>query len=74
MDKAALRAVLAWAADRYEECLGRAPEAEAARRYLASRGLTPETIRRFRLGIEKADNVKVKRILLATILATAGVP
>jgi DNA primase len=49
-DKAALRAVLAWAADRYEECLGRSAEAEAARRYLASRGLAPETIRRFRLG------------------------
>ncbi|HUE79984.1 MAG TPA: M20/M25/M40 family metallo-hydrolase [Sphingomicrobium sp.] len=26
------------------------------------------------IGIEKADNVKLKRILLATILATAGVP
>ena len=53
-DKAALRAALAWAADRYEDCLARAPEAEAARRYLASRGLTVETIRRFRLGFAPA--------------------
>jgi DNA primase len=54
-DKAAIHAVLAWAADRYRHCLTRAPEAEAARRYLDSRGLAAATIERFRLGYAPAS-------------------
>jgi len=54
-DKAAIHAVLAWAADRYRHCLLHGPEAEAARRYLAGRGLTAETSERFRLGYAPAS-------------------
>lgn len=41
---------LAWAEDEYHRTLLLAPEAEPARRYLAERGITQESIRRFRLG------------------------
>lgn len=47
--KTQLRAV-AWAEDQFHRCLLEEPEAEAARRYLAERGIEPETIRRFHLG------------------------
>jgi DNA primase len=49
-DKAALRSVMSWAADRFRDCLRSAPEAAPARDYLRSRGLTPATIERFELG------------------------
>jgi DNA primase len=49
-EKAAIFAALAWAADRYRDCLRGAPESKAAREYLASRGLTPQTVETFRLG------------------------
>ena len=49
-DKAALRSVMAWAAQRFCDCLRSTPEAAAARDYLHSRGLTPATIDRFQLG------------------------
>jgi len=42
--------VLQWAENAYHRCLLEAPAAETARQYLSSRGLTDETIRRFRLG------------------------
>ena len=42
----ALEAAIAW----YREVLLRAPQAEAARLYLAERGLTPETLERFGVG------------------------
>lgn len=41
---------LAWAEVEYHRTLLLAPEAEAARRYLAERGITHDSIRRFRLG------------------------
>jgi DNA primase len=43
-------AVLAQAADFYHQALVASPEAEVARRYLASRGVGPEEIDRFYLG------------------------
>lgn len=49
-EKAPILAALAWAADRYRDCLRSAPEARAARDYLAARGLTQQTIDTFRLG------------------------
>jgi len=49
-EKASILAALTWAADRYRDCLCGAPEAKAARDYLASRGLTQNTIDTFRLG------------------------
>jgi DNA primase len=39
-----------WAADEYHHCLLASPLAEAARRYVAERGLTDETVRAFGLG------------------------
>ena len=49
-DKATLRTVQAWAAERFCDCLRSAPEASAARDYLRSRGLSPATIDRFQIG------------------------
>jgi DNA primase len=40
----------AWAEQQFHECLLEAPEAEPARRYLAERGITAESIERFHLG------------------------
>lgn len=42
--------VAAWAEQQYHDCLLKAPEAEPARQYLAARGITAESIRRFQLG------------------------
>jgi DNA primase len=39
-----------WAAEVYHQCLLASPLAEAARTYVAERGLTDETVRRFGLG------------------------
>jgi DNA primase len=52
--KAALSKALGWASDRFADCLERAPEAKAARDYLAGRGLTRETIKRFQIGYAPA--------------------
>ena len=49
-DKAALWKALGWAADRFRDCLRAAPEAAAARDYLAGRGLSAATIDRFQIG------------------------
>jgi len=49
-EKASILAALSWAADRYRDCLRGSPEAKPARDYLASRGLTQQTIDTFRLG------------------------
>jgi DNA primase len=49
-EKAAIHAALAWASERYRHCLKTAPEARAARDYLAARGLAPATIDTFGLG------------------------
>jgi len=49
-EKASILAALSWAADRYRDCLRGAPEAKPARDYLATRGLTQQTVDTFRLG------------------------
>ena len=54
-EKTAILAALAWACERYRDCLRRSPEAKAAREYLASRGLLPDAIDRFRLGFAPAS-------------------
>ncbi|MFM8635170.1 MAG: DNA primase, partial [Planctomycetia bacterium] len=53
--KADLHRTLAWAADRFRDCLRAAPEAAAARDYLRGRGLSDETIGRFGLGFAPAS-------------------
>jgi DNA primase len=53
--KATLLKALDWAAERFADCLARSPEARAARDYLTSRGLTPDTISRFQLGYAPAS-------------------
>lgn len=40
----------AWAEQQFHDCLLKAPEAEAARTYLAERGISAESIVKFRLG------------------------
>lgn len=49
-DKRALFKAMAWAEDQYHRCLVESPEAEGARRYLDQRGITEESIERYRLG------------------------
>jgi DNA primase len=48
--RAAMLDVIRWAAQQFHECLLDSPLAEEARRYLGSRGLTGETVRRYGLG------------------------
>lgn len=49
-DKATLYQCCAWAARQFQQCLASAAEAEAARQYLAARGITAASIGRFALG------------------------
>jgi DNA primase len=49
-DKRTLYQAMAWAEGQYHDCLLHSPEAEPARRYLAERKITSESIRRFHLG------------------------
>ena len=49
-EKQLLYQAMAWAEEQYHQCLLHAAEAEAARRYLAERGITADSIARFRLG------------------------
>ena len=48
--RAAMLDVIRWAAQLFQECLLDSPLAEEARRYVGSRGLTGETVRRYGLG------------------------
>jgi DNA primase len=49
-DKRTLYRVAAWAEEQFHRCLITAPEGEPGRRYFEQRGISPEMIRRFRLG------------------------
>ncbi len=49
-DKRALFQAMAWAEKQYQECLLSEPEAEPARRYLAERGITAQSVEKFHLG------------------------
>jgi len=49
-DKRTLYRVMAWAEEQFHRCLLGAPEAEPGRRYLADRGITPESVRKWHLG------------------------
>jgi DNA primase len=49
-EKRTLYRVAAWAEEQFHRCLVESPEAESGRIYLSERGLTQETINRFKLG------------------------
>jgi DNA primase len=49
-DKRHLYQAMAWAEKQYHECLLRDPEAEPARKYLRERGISSDSISRFKLG------------------------
>lgn len=49
-EKRILYQAMAWAEEQFHKCLMSDPEAEPARKYLAERKVTSESIRRFRLG------------------------
>lgn len=49
-DKKTLFAAAAWAEEQFHHCLLNDPQAEPARKYLAERNLSAESIRKFRLG------------------------
>ncbi|QDT68415.1 DNA primase [Planctomycetes bacterium MalM25] len=49
-DKKTLLAAMAWAEERYHQCLQEAQHAQPARDYLVERGVSAESINRFRIG------------------------
>jgi DNA primase len=49
-DKRTLLRLVAWAEEQFHRCLVSEPEGAAGRKYLADRGISDETIRRFHLG------------------------
>jgi DNA primase len=49
-DKRTLYQVLKWAEDQFHGCLLQAPEADAARRYVHERQLSPDSVKQFKLG------------------------
>jgi DNA primase len=49
-EKRALYQAMDWAVGRYQECLLKSPDAQAAREYLDGRGISRATMERFRLG------------------------
>ncbi|MGE4104901.1 MAG: DNA primase [Pirellulales bacterium] len=48
--KAELYRAMAWAVEQYAYYLQKSPQAEVAREYLADRGITADSVRKFRLG------------------------
>jgi DNA primase len=77
--KARLYEVVAWAEQQFHECLLRGDEGEPARRYLRDRGISGQSITKFRLGyhpkhwewlLERARN-KYTPELLATVKLVA---
>ena len=50
IDKRTLYQAMEWTVERYHRLLVDSPQGEAARRYLAERSISPESIKRFRLG------------------------
>ncbi len=82
--KRTLLQAAAWAEGQYHDCLLNMPEADAARRYLAERGISAECIEKFHLGFSplerdwilrnvktSADRAKLDR--RAKILETIGI-
>jgi DNA primase len=55
IDKRTLLQAMAWAANQYHHCLLNSPDAEVARRYLAERGITDESIEKFHIGFSPLD-------------------
>jgi len=49
-DKRTLYQAAEWAEQQFHEYLLRSPEAESARRYIEERGITPASVKRFRIG------------------------
>lgn len=54
-DKRVLFAALDWAEQQYRNCLAQSNEAAVARRYLVERGISPESVHRFKLGYAPDD-------------------
>lgn len=81
--KSALLEVLAWAERKYHERLTSDPEAGPVRQYLAERGISAESIARFRLGFSpsapdwivreaRRDRLEINRLLAAGIVARSS--
>jgi DNA primase len=54
-DKQLLLQAMAWAEEQYHQVLLKSPAATKAREYLAGRGITEESVRRFHLGFAPGD-------------------
>lgn len=88
VEKRTLYQAMAWAEEKYHECLLNWPEGEPARRYLQQRGITDDSIRKFHLGFSpnrgdwilrlaqdaKADTKVLETIGILTRPADGGSP
>lgn len=83
VSKTDLFGVLAWAEKKYHDCLVRNPAAEPVRRYLAERGISPESIEKFRLGFSptspdwivreaRRERIEAAELMAAGIVARAS--
>lgn len=70
-DKRVLFQAMAWAEEQFHACLLHDPGAEVARRYLAERQITPDSITRFRLGFAPNDWDWLLKRAAATSFTTA---
>ncbi|MBX9787276.1 MAG: DNA primase [Pirellulales bacterium] len=80
--KAELYRAMAWAVEQYSNNLQTSPQADVAREYLADRGITTESVRKFRLGfapdrwdwlLERARAAQISAKTLETVgLVTRG--
>ena len=77
-DKRTLYQAMAWAEEKYHQCLLNSPEAEPARRYLRQRGITDESVRKFHLGFSPNRGDWILRVAQdakadTTVLETVGI-
>ncbi len=54
-DKRTLYKAMQWAERQYHHCLLHSPDAEPARKYVAERGISPESVEKFQLGFSPLD-------------------
>lgn len=75
-EKQAFYKAMAWSEELFHQCLLNSPEAEPARQYLAERKISPESIRKYRLGyapdrwdwlIQQALNSEIPAKVLETV-------